>query len=80
MATAVGRLHELEGSDYEDAFMKEVEFFKDAQRGVDGNDVAAGLILRDEQQFELLRRLHQREIHVVVGVDEETKFEDLEFE
>jgi hypothetical protein len=83
MATAVvgkGRLHGLEGFDYEQAYLEEVSNFKDAALRVDGNDIVAALILRDERQFELLRRLHQRKIHVVGQVDEDSKLEDLKFE
>jgi hypothetical protein len=83
MARAVvgkGKLQGLEGFDYEQAYMEEVGNFKNAAKGVNGNDVAAALILRDERQFELLRRLRQREIHVAVEVDEGSKFEDLKFE
>jgi hypothetical protein len=72
-------LHGLQGEAYEIVYMQEVEFFKDAQSGVDGNDIAGALILRDGGRFDLLRKLHNREIHFF-GVDEDSKFEDLEFE
>ena len=83
MATAIfgkGKLHGLEGFDYEQAYLEEVSNFKDAALGVDGNDVAAALILKDEGRTDLLDRLHKREIHCVVSVDEESRFEDLQFE
>jgi len=73
-------LHELQGLAYEDVYMKEVGSFKDSRLGVDGNDVAACLILRDEGRTDLLNRLHRREIHCVIEVDEYTRFADLEFE
>jgi hypothetical protein len=76
----MSKLHELEGSAYEDAFMAEVNNFKDAQKGVNGDDVAAALILRDEGRMDLVERLHRREIHVFGEVDEDTRFEDLVFE
>jgi hypothetical protein len=74
------KLHELEGSAFEDAFMAEINNFKDAMKGVNGDDVAAALILKDEGRTDLLEKLHQREIHVVGEVDEDTKFKDLVFE
>jgi hypothetical protein len=83
MSTAVvgkEKLHGLEGFDYEQEYMKEVENFKDAAKGVNGDDIAAALILRDEGRIDLLRKLHQRKMHVVGVVDEDSNFEDLEFE
>lgn len=83
MATAVvgkGKLHGLEGFDYEQAYLEEVSNFKDAALGVSGDDVSAALILIDQGETNLLERLHRREIHCVVSVDEESRFEDLEFE
>jgi hypothetical protein len=80
MVTAVIQLHELEGSDYEDVYLQEVGNFKDAAHGVNGDDVAAALILRDAGRMDLLGRLHRREIHVVGRVDEDSTFQDLEFE
>jgi hypothetical protein len=77
---SVTRLHELQGSAYEDVYLEEVGNFKDATSGVDGDDIAAALILRDEGRLDLLERLHRRELHTVVSVDEDTRFEDLEFE
>jgi hypothetical protein len=57
--------------------LNEVSHFKDA---ANGDDVAAALILRDEGRTDLLERLHNRKIHCVVAVYEESRFEDLEFE
>ena len=74
------KLHELEGLAYEIVFMEEVSQFKDAALGVNANDVAAALIVRDEGGDDLLERLYRREIHVVGEVDEESRFEELEFE
>jgi hypothetical protein len=74
------KLHQLEGLAYEEVYLAEVENFKDPEKGVNGDDVAAALILRDEGRADLLSRLHRREIHVVGEVDEDTRFEDLVFE
>ena len=81
MATKVTGLCSLQGSDFEDAYMKEVGNFKDARLGVPGDDVDAAMILRDAGEFELLRQVHQGEIHVVGQVDTDfDRFEDLIFE
>jgi hypothetical protein len=80
MATAVSKLHELQGEAYEDVYMQEVWNFTDPYKGVNGEDIAACLILRDVGRTDLLERLHRREIHVVGRIDEDAKFEDLEFE
>ena len=80
MATAVSKLHELEGSDYEDVYLMELWNFKDPQAGVDGDDLEAAFILSDTGRMDLLERLRRREIHVVGRVDEDSTFEDLEFE
>ena len=80
MATISINLHGLEGSDYEKVFMNEVSNFKNAALGVDGDDVAACLLCRDVGRFDLLKRLHRREIRCVVSVDELSTFLELEFE
>jgi hypothetical protein len=74
------KLHELQGIEYERVYEVEVANFKHARQGVNGNDVAAALILKDEGQTDLLEKLYQRQIHVVTDVDEGTKFSDLVFE
>jgi hypothetical protein len=74
------KLQELQGSEYEDIYMQEVENFANAQRGVPGDDVTAALILRDANQLTLLALLHCRAIHVIGPVDENGRFEDLLFE
>ena len=73
-------LHELEGFDYEQAYMEEVGNFTDAAKGVDGDDVAACLICRDAGRLDLVEQLHRREIRCVVRVDEDSTFQELEFE
>jgi hypothetical protein len=78
--SVVGKLHQLEGCDYETAFMNEVSNFKDAAKGVNGDDVAAALILKDEGQTNLLEKLYRREIHVFGEVHEDSTFADLIFE
>ena len=73
------KLHELEGSAYEQAYLAEIAKFKDAGNGVTHNDVAGALILRDNGRSDLLKKLHARLIYVVTEVDEDTIFSDLEF-
>lgn len=74
------KLHELEGSDYEDVFQAEISNFVHPERGVDGNDVAAAIILRDAERSDLLMSLYRREIRTLSDVDEFTRLEDLEFQ
>lgn len=73
-------MHELQGLAYEKVYEAEVGNFKNARRGVNGNDVTAALILKDAGRMDLLEKLHQREIHVVGEVDEDSTFADLVFE
>jgi hypothetical protein len=80
MTTMSINLHKLEGFDYEQAYMEEVGNFKNAAKGVDGYDVAAALILIDQGETNLLERLRRREIHCIVSVDEDSTFQELEFE
>jgi len=80
MATTAVALHELEGEAYEEVFMQELMNFKNPQLGVDGNDIDAALILRDAGAVKLLKKLHDRRIHVMGKVDELSTFQELEFE
>ena len=73
-------LHQLEGEAYEEVFMNEVGYFKNAAAGVSGDDVAACLLCRDTGRIDLVERLHKREIHCVISVDELSTFLELEFE
>jgi hypothetical protein len=80
MAMTAVALRSLEGEEYENVFMKELMNFKDSQLGVDANDIDAALILRDEGEMKLLKRLHDRRIHVIGKVDDLSTFSELEFE
>ena len=80
MATTALALRSLEGGEYDRVFMEELMNFKNPELGVDGNDIDAALILRDEGEMKLLKRLHDREIHVVGKVDDFSTFQELEFE
>jgi hypothetical protein len=74
------KLHELQGQAYEDVYMQEISNFKDAAAGVDGNDIAAALILLDEGRTDLLTQLRQGQVHVIGEIDEDSTFSELEFE
>jgi len=80
MQTTVVRLRDLDGEAYDVIFMQELMNFKNPELGVDGDDIDAALILRDEGRFGLLGMLHDRRIRVIGPVDELSMFSELEFE
>lgn len=73
------RITQSDGLDFERRFMAMVDRFSGAERGVDGNDVFAALLL-EENNDPRLKHLLQRQIRTVGEVDEDSILEDLKFE
>jgi hypothetical protein len=69
-----------DGLEFEQRFLNEVGFFLNAQKGVNGNDVEAAMILRNEKKYDLLRLLHLRRVRVIGEIEEDDEAQDLQFE
>ena len=74
------KLFQLEGEEFETAFLSECTFFINAEGGVQADQIMAGMILRDAGKFDMLQLLHERKIRVLGSVEEDAELEDLEFQ
>ena len=64
----------MDGLEFEKQFIKEIDHFKDAEHGVDGDFVMAALVARREQKFDLLRLIHDRRVKPTQYIDDDDLF------
>ena len=73
------KLFQLEGEEFETAFLSECTFFINAEGGVQADQIMAAMLLRDAGKYDILEKLHNRKIKAIGLIDEDTEVQDLEF-
>jgi hypothetical protein len=63
-----------DGLRFEQLFMSEVGYFRDADQGVSADSVMAALVARREKKFDLLKLIHERRLEPMEYVHDDDLF------